>query len=42
MGPTFELLGTNTLENAVFVATPAIVGGEIFLRSQDTLYCISG
>ena len=41
MGPTFELLATNTLEDAVFIATPAISGGEIFLRSHDSLYRIS-
>lgn len=40
MGPTFELLATNTLEDAVFIATPAISGGEIFLRSHDSLYRI--
>ena len=42
MGPRFELLATNTLEDTVFVATPAIVGGEIILRSQDGLYSIGG
>ena len=42
MGPTYELLATNTLKDAVFMATPAIADGEIFLRSHDTLYCISG
>ena len=42
MGPEFELLATNTLDDAVFIATPAIVGGEIILRSQERLYRISG
>jgi len=41
MGPEFEVLATNTIEDAVFITTPAIVDGEIFLRSQDSLYCIS-
>ena len=41
MGPEFELLATNTLEDAIFIATPAIADGEIFLRSQDGLYRIS-
>ena len=41
MGPEFELLATNTLEDAVFIATPAIADGEIFLRSQNSLYRIS-
>lgn len=40
MGPKFEVLATNTLENASFIATPAIVDGSIYLRSQDTLYAI--
>ena len=41
MGKTYEVLATNTLEDASFIATPAIVDGEIFLRSQSSLYCIS-
>ena len=41
MGPEFELLATNTLEDAIFIATPVITGGEIFLRSQNGLYRIS-
>ena len=41
MGPTFKLLATNVLEDAVFIATPAIVDGQIFFRSQDSLYCIT-
>ena len=41
MGPTFELLSTNKLEDAVFIATPAISDGEIVLRSHDSLYLIS-
>lgn len=40
LGPTYEVVATNTLENASFIATPAIVDGMIYLRSQDTLYAI--
>jgi len=40
MGETFEVLATNTMPDQMFIATPAIVGGEIFLRSQNRLYCI--
>jgi outer membrane protein assembly factor BamB len=40
MGEKFEVLATNTMVDQMFVATPAIVGGEIFLRSQNRLYCI--
>ena len=41
MGEKFEVLATNTMNDEFFVATPAIVDGEIFLRGQNTLYCIS-
>ena len=41
MGETFEVLATNTIPDSVFIATPAIAEGEIFLRSQSHLYCIS-
>jgi outer membrane protein assembly factor BamB len=40
MGPTFEVLATNTLEGQTFIATPAIVDGEIYLRGQSTLFAI--
>ncbi len=40
MGEKYEALATNTLKDQVFIATPAITGGEIFLRSQTTLFCI--
>jgi outer membrane protein assembly factor BamB len=40
MGEKFEVLATNTMTDQMFVATPAIYGGEIFLRSQTRLYCI--
>jgi outer membrane protein assembly factor BamB len=40
MGPQYEVLATNTLNDASFIATPAIVDGSIYLRSQDTLYAI--
>jgi outer membrane protein assembly factor BamB len=42
MGEKFEVLATNTMKNQVFIATPAIVGGEIFLRSKTSLFCIRG
>jgi len=40
MGETFEVLATNTMTDQVFIATPAIAGGEIYLRSTTTLFCI--
>jgi len=41
MGEKMEVLATNRLDDQVFIASPIIVGGEIFLRSQNHLYCIS-
>lgn len=41
MGEKFEVIGVNTLEDQVFIATPAIADGEIYLRGQNTLFCIS-
>jgi outer membrane protein assembly factor BamB len=40
MGEKFEVLATNTMPDQVFIATPAITGGQIFLRSKTTLFCI--
>lgn len=40
MGETFEVLSTNTLKDQVFISSPAIADGEIFLRGQNTLFCI--
>jgi outer membrane protein assembly factor BamB len=42
MGEKFEVLATNTMPDQTFIATPAIIGGEIFLRSETRLYCIRG
>ena len=41
MGEKFEVLATNHLTDQIFIATPAIAAGEIFLRGQNTLFCIS-
>lgn len=41
MGEKFEVLSVNTLEDQVFIATPVIADGEIYLRGQKTLFCIS-
>lgn len=39
-GPEFAVLATNTLEDG-FDASPAVVGGEIYLRGRQFLYCIA-
>lgn len=38
-GDAFKLIAENTLPGAV-TATPAAVGGSLFLRTEDALYCI--
>jgi len=40
MGDKFEVLATNTLTDQTFIGTPAILDGEIYLRGQNTLFCI--
>jgi outer membrane protein assembly factor BamB len=41
MGEKFEVLATNTLTDQIFIATPVIAAGELYLRGQNTLFCIS-
>ncbi|MBC8028541.1 MAG: PQQ-binding-like beta-propeller repeat protein [Pyrinomonadaceae bacterium] len=41
LGEKFEVIATNNLEDQVFIATPVIAGGELFLRGQNHLFCIS-
>jgi outer membrane protein assembly factor BamB len=40
MGEKFEVLATNTLKDQMFIGTPAVVDGEIYLRGQNTLFAI--
>ncbi len=42
LSPRYEVLASNTLTDQMFIATPAIADGEIYLRSTTALYCISG
>lgn len=43
LGPKFEQLATNHFESSSgdFHATPAIDGGELFIRSSTNLYCVA-
>ncbi len=41
MGEKFEVIATNTLDDQMFIATPVIAAGELFLRGQSQLFCIS-
>jgi outer membrane protein assembly factor BamB len=40
MGEGFEVLATNTLADQTFIATPALAGGDIYLRSTTHLFGI--
>ncbi len=40
MGEKYEVLATNSLADQMFIGTPAIADGEIYLRGQNTLFCI--
>lgn len=40
MGGQYEVLAVNTLTDQSFVATPAVAGGSLYLRSREALYCI--
>jgi hypothetical protein len=41
MGEKFEIAATNTLADQMFVASPVVAEGELFLRSKTHLFCIS-
>lgn len=41
LGKTYEVLITNKMGDEMFVSSPVVVGGDLFLRSQDKLFCIS-
>lgn len=41
LGKTYEVLTTNKMGDEMFVSSPVVVGGDLFLRSQDELFCIS-
>ena len=38
---TFEILATNKLDDG-FDASPAVIGDEMYLRGNKSLYCIAG
>jgi outer membrane protein assembly factor BamB len=40
VGPTLDVVATNTLTEQSFVASPAVAGGDIFLRSRTHLFRI--
>jgi outer membrane protein assembly factor BamB len=40
-GDKFKLLETNKLDDSIWNASPAVADGELYLRSNKTIYCIS-
>jgi len=40
MGEKFEVLATNSMGDEMFIATPAVAGGAMYLRGRSTLYCV--
>jgi len=40
MGEKYEVLAINEMPDQMFIATPAVAEGNLYLRSQNTLYCI--
>ena len=40
MGDKFEVLATNSMGEEMFIATPAVAGGSLYLRGRNTLYCV--
>jgi hypothetical protein len=42
MGAKMEVAASNRMEGEFFIATPAIAAGDIYIRGQNTLYCIRG
>ena len=41
IGPTFDILATNTLTDQSFIASPALADGDMYLRSRTHLFRIS-
>lgn len=40
LGKTYEVLAVNAMGEETFISSPFIVGGDLFLRSEDELFCI--
>ncbi len=41
LGPEYQVAGTNSLPEQVFVASPAVAEGALYLRSLTHLFCIA-
>jgi len=42
VGPALDIVSTNTLTDQSFIASPAVVDGDMYLRSRTHLFRISG
>lgn len=40
MGEEYKVVAVNSMPNHFFISSPVIVDNQLFLRSQDALYCI--
>lgn len=40
LGKEYEVLAVNNMGDEMFVSSPAVVGGKLYLRSQDEVFCI--
>ncbi|MGH9338900.1 MAG: PQQ-binding-like beta-propeller repeat protein [Acidobacteriota bacterium] len=40
MGEEYEVLAVNKFADEMFIATPAIVQGSLYLRGRNSLYCV--
>jgi hypothetical protein len=39
-GPEFKILANNELDGSYTLASPAVSGSNLFIRTSDYLYCI--
>lgn len=42
LGTSYEVLAVNSMGDEMFVSSPVIVDGNLYVRSQDELFCIGG
>ncbi len=40
MGETYEVIAVNNMGDEIFVSSPIVVDGNLYLRSHDELFCI--
>lgn len=40
LGESFEVLATNSFPDHTFIASPAVSGGSMYLRSDKSLFCV--